>query len=357
MDHYRRWDGRAVLVTGADGFVGAHFVEHVLMNTAARIVCLCSFSNGGLGSRLSSNERVSQEMGRRVSVMYHDLRAPFSDMQVHKLRNLGVTHVVNFASMSHVDHSISAPAAFIDNNVRLITNILDLARKIECRSFVQISTDEVYGPAYGGHRHKEWETIAPSNPYAASKAAQEAICFGYWRAYGTPVVITNTMNNIGERQSAEKFLPLIVRSVLQGKPVTIHAVGQTVGSRYYLHARNHADAVMYVADSVVSYEAPGRQFPFARRPERFNVVGEMELTNLELAEYVADVLNKKLRFELVDAHSARPGHDLRYALCGEKLSSLGWSAPVPLLESIKRTVLWYRDNPEWLHHSAYDGAT
>ena len=214
-----------------------------------------------------------------------------------------------------------------------------------CSLFLQISTDEVYGPAPDGHNHKEGEPHKPSNPYSASKAAQEDVCYAYWRTYDLPIAITNTMNIIGEMQDPEKFLPMLIKGIKAGHKVTIHANadGSKIGSRYYLHARNQADALLFLLNNV--------DFPRYKDGNdigRFNVVGEREVTNLELAQMVADILGKELSYELVDFHSSRPGHDLRYALDGSKMAALGWQAPLSLDESLKNTVEWTIAHPEWL---------
>lgn len=338
-----------LLVTGADGFIGSHFVHHMLTKTDRNLLLVCGWRRGGMGERLRTLASMHSGWRDRVTVMTHDLSAPFSSFDADRIEAIGVSDIVHFAAESHVDRSIVEPADVIRNNVMVTVNLLDLARKIpDLNSFVQISTDEVYGPAEGSYCHKEWDPIIPSNPYSASKAAQEAIAVSYWRTFGVPVIITNTMNNIGQRQSADKFLPMIVRKVLAGETVCIHSANGVVGSRYYLHAANHADAIRCLLDRAVNYPAPGRVGPFARRPFRANVVGELELTNLELAQIVAKEVGKPLVYDLVDAHTSRPGHDLRYALDGSKMRDLGWEPPVPLVESIRSTVRWYLDNPEWL---------
>ncbi len=230
--------------------------------------------------------------------------------------------------------------------------MLELARKINgLKSFIQISTDEVYGAADGEYCHREWDPIIPSNPYSASKACQEAIAISYWRTFGVPVVITNTMNNIGERQHPDKFLPMIIRKTLAGEAIPIHAVDGKIGSRFYLHARNHADAVLAIinrSDEICQYPAPGRQEPHASIPMRLNIVGDDELSNLDLVKAVAEIIGKEPAYELVDAHTSRPGHDLRYALDGRKAYDWGWVAPVRFNDSLKKTVQWYLENPEWL---------
>ena len=335
------------LITGPDGFIGSHAVEHLLVETDWHIICVASWRHDGVPERLADSEHVRNNWDR-LTFVTHDLTSPFSRVQVDRLGR--VDYVIHFAADSNVDRSIHSPVESIRNNVDVTLTVMELCRQLDPISVIQISTDEVYGAARGDHHHVEWEPIIPSNPYAASKAAQEAIAVAYWRTYGVPVVITNTMNNIGERQSSDKFVPMVIGKVLRGEQVDIHAVGETIGSRYYLHARNHAAACLHILTMgrPSSYDAPGREPPYADRPDRYNVVGEVEMSNLDLAQTIAEALGLPLDYRLVDAHSSRPGHDLRYALDGEKIRAIGWRPPVPFRESLLRAVRWYQDNPEWL---------
>lgn len=338
-----------ILLTGADGFIGSHFLEHTLKTTNYDLVCICSWKHDGIPERISESAHFQQHKNR-VTFITHDLSAPLSALTEAQLNE--VEHVVHFAADSNVDRSIFEPQAVIQNNVAVTLNLLEWARRYSrLKSFIQVSTDEVYGPALDGYRHKEWDAIKPSNPYSASKACQEAIAISYWRTYGVPVVITNTMNNIGERQHPDKFLPMIIRNVRDDKPTNVHAVDGVIGSRFYLHARNHADAVLHIldrSDEIPHYPANGRRAPYDVCPMRLNVVGDVEMSNADLVMLVAELMGKTAKIELVDAHSSRPGHDLRYALCGNKIADWGWTAPVGFRESLKKTVEWYLANPKWL---------
>jgi len=337
---------KTVLLTGAGGFIGAHTLAHVMHNTDWRLVALDSFRHKGLADRIVEMFRSHPEWKERVTVVTHDLRAPLSALTT---REIGpVDYIINMASESHVDRSIQDPVAFVRNNVDLVLNMLEFARHRTIEAFIQISTDEVYGAAYDGQCHAEWSPIVPSNPYAASKAAQEAIAVSYWRTYDVPVVLTNTMNNIGEMQDPEKFVPNIIHSILAGRTVTIHGSDQSIGSRFYLHARNHADALLHILRNLAPAGYEGGNG--ARLPDRYNVVGEIEIDNLELAQAVASMMEEELNYKLVDFHAARPGHDRRYALNGEKLKRAGWVAPVAFHESLSRTVAWYLERKEWLTH-------
>lgn len=331
-----------VLLTGGGGFIGAHTFAHIMHNTDWNIVIVDSFRHKGKTDRIAEMITSHPDWRKRLKVVTHDLKAPFSEQMVSDIGH--IDYVINMASESHVDRSITDPRDFIENNVHLTLTMLEYIRKNPVKKFIQISTDEVYGPAED-HNHKEGEPHRPSNPYSASKAAQEAIAYSYWRTYDLPICITNTMNIIGEMQDPEKYLPMIIKSVQLNRKLTIHAAadGKTIGSRYYLHARNQADALLFLLKNV---EFP--KYSTGMEIARYNVVGEKEMNNLELAQLVASIMGKELRYELVDFHSSRPGHDLRYALDGSKLAALGWKAPMPLEDSLENTVNWTLKHPEWL---------
>ena len=339
-----------ILLTGADGFIGSHCLEHLLSKTDYEVICICSWRHDGIPERISDSIHYNKHKSR-VRFFTHDLSTPISVLNLGRIGK--VDHIVHFAADSNVDRSIVDPVGVIKNNVAVTTTMLEFARhQTNLKSFIQISTDEVYGAANDGYCHKEWDAIIPSNPYSASKACQEAIAISYWRTYGVPVVITNTMNNIGERQHPDKFLPMIIRRVLTGETIPIHAVDGRVGSRFYLHARNHADAVLSIikrSDELPQFPVPGRDEPHAKIPMRLNIVGEDELSNLDLVLAVARIIGKEAKFELVDAHTSRPGHDLRYALDGKKAFDWGWFAPVKFEKSLTKTVQWYLENDDWLN--------
>lgn len=343
------------LLTGAAGFVGSHALRHLLATTDAEIVCPVTFRHRGIADRIRLALDKMPEANGRVQVIKTDLASPISRVTDHAFGH--IDYVLNFASESHVDRSIEEPGQFIQSNVALITNILDWVRGREAfdpiKAMVQVSTDEVYGPAPEGAAHAEWVDLhLPSNPYSASKAAQEDILFAYWRTYDLPLVITNTMNIIGEMQDPEKFVPMSLAKVIAGESMTIHASPSgEIGSRFYLHARNQADGVLHVLRHVLAHPSSateGLRYRDGLVPYRFHIVGEREVDNLQMAQMVADAAGRNLRYELVDFHSSRPGHDLRYALDGSKMAAIGWTAPVPLDESIKRMVAWTLDHPEWL---------
>lgn len=323
-----------VLITGGAGCIGSHFCEAVQATTDWHMHLICTFNHRGDKRRLAALDP------KRYTLHMHDLSQPIPLTMEKAIGS--VEHIFHFAAESHVDRSLDDPVPFIRNNVDVTLNMLEYARENGPRLFFQISTDEVYGPAPDGTAHKEWDAILPSNPYSASKAAQEAIAISYWRSYGVPVVITNTMNNFCERQDVEKFVPKTLRAVLRGEKAIVHGSPGDIGSRFYMHARNHADALLWLT------KWEHNRYPIADRPSRFNIVGDREMNNLEMAQMIAKFAGKPLEYELVDAHSQRPGHDRRYALDGSLLHDMGWRAPVPFEESLERTIKWTMVHPEWL---------
>ena len=145
------------------------------------------------------------------------------------------------------------------------------------------------------------------------------------------------MNAFGERQHVEKFIPKVIKQILNDETVLIHSYPdkKTAGSRFYIHARNIADAVLFLIQN-------------GKIGESYNLTGEREVTNLEMAQIIADTINKPLKYELVDFHSSRPGHDLRYGLDGFKMTEMGWKMPVAFTDSLKKTISWTLANQKWL---------
>lgn len=325
-----------ILITGAAGFLGHHFVEHVLKSTDWRVVGLASFKHQGCPARLL--HLIDHE---RFLLVRAELNAPISPRVAYEIGD--VDYIVNFAAESHVDRSITDPRPFVINNVEVALSVLEFAREVRPRHVIQFSTDEVYGPAPAGYAHREWDAILPSNPYAASKAMQEAAAIAWWRTYSVPLSIVNSMNLIGERQTPEKLVPVVIRAVMSGGEVPIFGVaGGQVGFRMYLHARNLAAALVFLLQ-----REPGT-YPAVDRPDRWNVVGEREVSNLEMAQMIAAILEQPLRYRLVPEGHSRPGHDWRYALDGAKLDAADYKQPMDFEESLARTVRWTAAHPEWL---------
>lgn len=348
---------KTVLLTGIGGFVGSHCLEYFLEKTDWIIVGIDSFRHKGTIRRLDEVVEGKVDWKERVKIFNHDLSVPFDDPLINLIRGLwidpitGIPHhyhdpdiIINMASDSAVERSTQNPIACLRNNYDLAINMLELARRLKPELFIQVSTDEVYGEAKPGQAHHEWDVIMPSNPYAASKAAQEAVAISYWRTYDVPVVLTNTMNIIGERQDPEKFLPKIIQKISLDETMPVYGDSETsIGTRFYLHAKNKADALIFVTNLKPALYSEG-----AERPDRYNICGDVELNNLEMAKLVAEVMGKELKYKLVPSESARKGYDRRYALDGTKLKTLGWTAPISFRDSVERIVKWTLENPHWI---------
>lgn len=324
------------LITGGCGFVASHLVEHLLVNTDWNITVLDGLTYAGDPARLYEAGKFDHT---RIRIFWHDLRSPIMPTLARRIGD--VDYIVNMASNSHIDASIADPVPFVRNNVDVALHMLEYARDLNLRAFVQISTDEVYSSVEPGNVYSEWAPINPSNPYSASKAAQVAIAISYWRTYGTPLIIVEPMNNFGERQDREKFVPKCVRAISAGEEIVLHGTRDNIGSRYYLHARNTSDAILFLLHRQPSI------YPNTDRPDRYNIVGDRRVDNLEMARKITDILKLPLRYRFEHNPRSRPGHDLHYGLDGSKLAALGWKPPVDFETSLEMTVKWMKENTNW----------
>jgi dTDP-glucose 4,6-dehydratase len=329
---------KKVLVTGAAGFVGHHIVQSILEETDWDIICLDRLDTSGMLNRIEDILSRQQAYRSRVQFVWHDLKAPLNEM-IQKAVGY-CDYILHLAAGSHVDRSIQDPMSFIMDNVVGTCNILDFARlylKDRLKKFVYFSTDEVFGPAPEGVAYKEWDRYNSGNPYSASKASAEELCLAYANTYGMPIMITHCMNIFGIRQHPEKYIPMVIRKVLESKKVFVHANKDCTqaGKRFYVNTADVADAVFFILEHGV-------------RGEKYNIVGERELDNLELAQMIAEIIGKPLVYEMVDFHSSRPGHDLRYALDGAKMKEMGWVPKKKVKDRLIEVVNWTLENPYWM---------
>lgn len=322
-----------ILITGGCGFIGHHFVEHIIKNTDWDILVLDKLNYASCGYDRLRDIKVFDD--KRVKIFATDFTQEIKDGLLSELGD--VDYIVHMGAETHVDNSISNPEPFVINNVLGTMRILELARRLPISRMIYFSTDEVFGAAPEGVAYKEWDRYNSSNPYAATKAGGEELCLAYANTYKVPVFITHTMNVFGERQHPEKFIPSTIRKVLNGEKVIIHSNQDRTkaGSRFYIHARNVASAVLFLLEK-------------GAVRDKYNIVGEREIYNLELALIIAHIVGKTLNYEMVDFHSSRPGHDLRYALDGTKMKDLGWQIPMQVEVSLDRTINWYLAHRSWL---------
>jgi dTDP-glucose 4,6-dehydratase len=331
---------RTILITGGCGFAGHHLVEHLLKNTNWNIVIVDKLTYASNGfNRLRDIKAFNDARVKVFATALDKLNEPGLEQEIGQ-----VNYIIHMAAETHVDNSILNPKLFVEANVMGTFHILEFAKRQQnLEKFIYFSTDEVFGPAPRGIRYREWDRCNPGNPYAATKAAGEELALSYANTYKLPVFITRTMNLYGERQHPEKFIPLVVKKVMAGEEVMIHGTPdkKQSGSRFYIHCRNMADAILHLLKNI----------DYAGEADKFNIVGEKEVSNLELAQLIATQLNLPLHYKIVDFHSSRPGHDLRYALNGDKMKSLGWKPPISFEESLHKTINWMINpsNSKWLY--------
>lgn len=337
---------KTALITGGAGFIAHHLIGQILKTTDWNIITIDRLDYSGNLNRLHDLMiSFDPQVRKRVKIVHHDLKAELNPLVRSEIGK--VDYILHLAAGSHVDRSIQYPMEFVMDNVVATCNILEFARTQEnLERFVYFSTDEVFGPAPNGLKYKENDRYNSTNPYSATKAGGEELAVAYENTYGLPVYITHTMNVFGERQHPEKYIPMCIRKIRDGQTVTIHSDKTCTipGSRHYIHAEDVSSAVLFLLNNKFTFypDNTGAKCP------KFNIVGSEELNNLELASIIADAQQKELNYELVDFHSSRPGHDLRYALCGNKMERLGWKPQKSVRERIKEVTNWTLTNNRWI---------
>jgi dTDP-glucose 4,6-dehydratase len=305
---------KRVLITGASGFIGSGILKYALEHTTWDFVCVCSWRHKGTPANLQFVKD-----NPRVTIISHDLTGTMPDLG-------HFDYILNLASESHVDRSISDPLNFVENNVSSVLQVLEYARKYTPEMFIQFSTDEVYG----ANDHAEWDIYQPTNPYAASKAAQEVIAQAYGMTYGLPIVITNSNNIIGQNQDKEKFVPKVIDIIKNNGTVQIHTVNGKPGSRHWNPVENVADALLFLLANV--------KLDTTRPVPHFSLPGGKNLDNLEMAQLIAHLMGNPLAHELQDAREVRPAYDEHYPHTDGKITEMGWLPPLTLEEGL----LWIK---------------
>jgi dTDP-glucose 4,6-dehydratase len=324
-----------VLVTGGCGFIGSAFVRGLFgsLGFSGRVVNLDLLTYAGNPGNVS---------GRVEPSRYHFVRGDIADTDL--VRRVVAEHrvdtIVHFAAESHVDRSIVGPRAFIDTNVVGTFSLLEVARETRAMHFHHVSTDEVYGALGATGVFREDTPYRPNSPYSAAKAASDHLVRAYAHTYDLSVTLSNASNNYGPYHFPEKFIPLVILNLVEGKPLPIYGDGLYV--RDWLYVDDHVEAIWAIVRR-------------GRRGETYNVGGQGERTNLEivakLVECVAAATGKsaaeleKLKTFVKD----RPGHDRRYAIdCSKLRSELGWTPKHDLDSGLRATVRWFLDNRTWV---------
>ena len=322
MSTERTLDGKTILVTGGAGFIGSHFIRLILRGRPrTRIVNLDKLTYAG---NLDNLKDVQDDP--RYEFVLGDIR---DRTLVGRLVGR-VQAVVHFAAETHVDRSIHDAGEFVLTNVHGTYALLDALRASpSIEAFVHISTDEVYG-SRAGRAARESDPLAPSSPYAASKAAGELLVRAYHATYGLPTVVLRPSNTYGPGQFPEKLIPLFVTNALEGQTLPVYGDGLNV--RDWLYVEDHVRAV----EAALVRARPGGVY---------NVGAGAELTNLDVAGRILRLLGATP--DLLRFVPDRPGHDRRYAMDAGLIRALGWAPETPFAEGLARTVRWYAANRSW----------
>ena len=333
---------RNVLVTGGAGFIGANFLEHLLgTDPNANVVTLDSLTYAGSLENLD---------GVMSNPRHQFVKGDITDASLvnRLITEKAIDTIVHFAAESHVDRSITGPAAFISTNVVGTFTLLEAARTAWLGNgarrdvrFHHVSTDEVFGSlGESDPPFSETTPYSPNSPYSASKAGSDHLVRAYHHTYGLPVTITNCSNNYGPYQHAEKFIPTVIRSALAGNPIPIYGAGLNI--RDWLYVGDHCSAI----DLVVRQGENG---------ETYLIGGRSERRNIDIAREICGILDEKSPRasgkyeELLTSVTDRLGHDFRYAIDSSVIEkSLGWKQSETFDTGIRKTVDWYLANPEHL---------
>lgn len=311
---------RVALITGGCGFVASFVAKHILDTTSWNVVLLGKSESKHAQLRLKDIGAVNNS---RVQFIRADISetVPF----------IKADYVLHLGAESHVTTSIAEPEKFIRSNVVGTMRMLEWARLIRPEKFLYFSTDEVYGPAANGEIFTEWSRYNSTNPYAATKAAAEELCLAWQNTYGVPVVITHCMNVIGERQHPEKFVPMVVRKVLDERLIDIHTDGKgNAATRGFVHGGDVARAVLTVLEK-------------GEIRQKYNIPAAVEVKVDDLALKIGKIIGKTPTFVYRAQPVDRPGHDMRYSVGGDNLSKLGFE---PQGITLRPIVQWYLDHAE-----------
>ncbi len=331
---------QTILVTGGLGFIGSNFIRFLLeKRDAYRIVNLDAVTYAGNPDNLADLAADPRYRFIRGEIGNAPLVARLLDEE-------RPDYIVNFAAESHVDRSITGPAAFITTNIVGTFTLLETYRAHcekggRCR-FLQVSTDEVYGSLGTEGFFTETTPYSPNSPYAASKAAADHLVRAYHHTYGLDTLISNCSNNYGPYQYPEKLIPLMICNATAGKPLPIYGDGRNV--RDWLYVTDHCRAL-----ELILLQAAGG--------ECYNIGGHNEMQNIELVELICEHIDKargplpdgRRRRELITFVADRKGHDRRYAIDPEKIGrDLGWQPETGLKEGLEKTINWYLEHQEWI---------
>lgn len=332
-----------MLVTGVAGFIGTNFVYYYLEKYPDRRII--GIDNLTYAGNLNNLSNLTHDQKKRFQFIKADITNQEQIISIFNKHE--IDGVINMAAETHVDRSIHDPQVFLKTNILGTHVLLETANKSwnhggvweNGRKFLQISTDEVYGSLGMKGLFSETTPLDPHSPYSASKASADMIVKAYHDTYRMPVNITRCSNNFGPYQFPEKLIPLLIYNALHHKNIPVYGDGRQI--RDWLYVDDHCRAI----DLVFEKGDPG---------EIYNIGGNNEKENIDIIKNVLQLLNltthdRKINENLIAYVKDRPGHDRRYAIDAGKIrSALGWQHHVSFEKGLKKTVLWYLENRNWL---------
>jgi len=313
-------NGMKLLITGGAGFIGSNFIRYLLKKYPRyRIINLDKLTYCGNLDNLKDIK----------TSRYKFVKGDITDAKLVKKMAKDVDGIFNFAAETHVDRSIMGADDFIRTDILGTKNLLEAVKEFKIKRYLQISTDEVYGSLASG-KANEKSSLAPNNPYSASKAGGDLMVRAYHRTFNLPVLITRSSNNFGPYQYPEKLIPLFVTNILEGKKVPLYGDGKNV--RDWIYVEDNCTALDLV-------------FHKGKIGEIYNIGGDNPRTNFEITKLILKTLGRDEK--MIEYVKDRPGHDRRYALNSSKIRRLGWKPQYQFQKAMKRTIEWYKNNEGW----------
>ena len=314
-----------LLVTGGAGFIGSNFIRYILNKYPEyRVINLDKLTYAGNLENLAGADKDPRYAFEKGDI------CDKARIQLCVMR-YEIDAIINFAAESHVDRSILGAVEFVQTNIAGTNVLLEVAKELKIKRFLQVSTDEVYGSLGSAGLFTEETPLHPNSPYSASKASADMLALAYQHTFGLPVVLTRCSNNYGPYQFPEKLIPLMIANALNDKPLPVYGDGMNI--RDWLHVKDHCSAI----DEVLHRGRIG---------EVYNIGGNNEKPNIEIVKLILQNLGKPE--SLIAYVKDRPGHDRRYAIDSSKIQrEFGWQPSYTFEQGIAETIKWYLNNQEW----------
>jgi len=318
-----------IIITGGAGFIGSNFIKKII-DKKYNIVNIDSLT-------YASNISYLNEIKNKKNYFFYKVNILEKKKIVNILEKHKPLYLFNFAAESHVDNSILDSFKFLETNILgtyyLLDAILEVKNRLDEKfKFMHISTDEVFGDIYGNKKKSlENDPYNPSSPYSASKASSDHLVTAWGRTFKIPYNITYSCNNFGPNQNKEKFIPVIIHSIINNKKVPVYGNGNQM--RDWIYVEDNVEAIMKVATNGIINQ-------------KYNIGGDNLLSNKKLVKVICNILVNKFNFKknifnLINYVKDRPGHDLKYSQNSSKIKKIGWKSKYNIYQALEKTISWY----------------